>query len=84
MGGRKQLGETASKKQKKSDIELPTADTLRSAPDGLPERLKHQHKFVTCGADVNVHVGDISLDMASRSAYTHVSPLPIHLLRRRC
>lgn len=55
MGGRKQLGETASKKQKKSDIELPTADTLRSAPDGLPERLKHQHKFVTCGADVNVH-----------------------------
>lgn len=60
MKGRvkKEAGSAPSgKKQKKADRTSADADGAKSALDGLPERLKHQHKFVTCGADVNVHVG---------------------------
>lgn len=49
-------GEIAStgKRQKKSRSEAEN-QTL-AAPDGLSERMQQRHNYVTCGADVNVHV----------------------------
>lgn len=47
----------SGKKQKKADAAPADVDAAHPGLDGLPERLKHQHNFVTCGADVNTHVG---------------------------
>ena len=47
-------GSTGSKRQKKTRVA--DGDQVPAAPDGLSERMQQRHRYVTCGADVNVHV----------------------------
>lgn len=43
------------KRHKKQQQAL-EGDESSMAPEALPDRLRDQHRFVTCGPDLNVHV----------------------------
>ncbi len=52
-------GSPGSKRQKKTRVV--DGDQVPAAPDGLSERMQQRHRYVTCGADVNVHVNLFAL-----------------------
>lgn len=46
------------KRQKKKQAD--DAGDVRMAPDALPDRLQQHHKYVTCGADTNLHASTVT------------------------
>lgn len=44
------------KKQQHQDQQAADDETPATAPEALPDRLRDQHRFVTCGPDLNMHV----------------------------
>lgn len=45
-------------KRQKKQQHAAAEDAPGTAPDALPDRLRDQHQFVTCGPDLNLHVRD--------------------------
>lgn len=53
-GGKR--GKRHKKQQQAAEEDVPA-----TAPEALPDRLRDQHRFVTCGPDLNVHVRPLHL-----------------------
>jgi hypothetical protein len=44
------------KRHKKQQQQAAGDETPAMAPEALPDRLRDQHRFVSCGPDLNMHV----------------------------